>query len=325
VGEPGWLRLLTEPLVGEAGWLLPVALLGIPLALAVLGRPWPPRTRHLALVLWGGWLLPALLYFSLNAGLWHAYYLIMLGPPLAALVGIAGWALWRLARTRPGAALAACAAIAGVTLGVQIGALRDGAAYLAGVLAVAVPLLAGGLVLLARAARTPHRVLPRAGLSLTLLALLVGPALWSALTTLNKDPPVALPRAGPGAGQSSPGGEALAPAQEALLAYLLARTEPDAYLVAALSSHEVSGYILATGRPALALGGFNGADEVVTADELAAMVARGELRYVLGGPELARVKPAIGRWLEASCAPVEAPDPRAAGPGTRPVLYDCTA
>ncbi len=36
VGQPGWLRLVTEPLVGEAGWLLPVALLGVPLTLLVI-------------------------------------------------------------------------------------------------------------------------------------------------------------------------------------------------------------------------------------------------------------------------------------------------
>ena len=104
----------------------------------------------------------------------------------------------------------------------------------------------------------------------------------------------------------------------------MAHTDPDDYLVAAFSSHEVSGYILATGRPALALGGFNGVDDVVTVEELAGMVARGELRYVIGGPELSRQKPEIGRWLNESCTAVEGPDPRSdAGRQPVPVLYDC--
>ncbi len=54
IGEAGVLRLFTEPLVTEAGWLLPLALLGIPLVLVVLGWQWPLSEKHLALLLWGG-------------------------------------------------------------------------------------------------------------------------------------------------------------------------------------------------------------------------------------------------------------------------------
>jgi len=87
VGEAGALRLVTEPLVTEAGWLLPLALMGLPLVLVAVGWQWPLGEKHLGLLLWAGWLLPELLYFSFTTGLFHSYYLIMLGPPLAALVG----------------------------------------------------------------------------------------------------------------------------------------------------------------------------------------------------------------------------------------------
>jgi 4-amino-4-deoxy-L-arabinose transferase-like glycosyltransferase len=323
VGEPGWLRLLTEPLVGEAGWLLPVALLGIPLVLLMLGRPWPLSSKHLALALWAAWLLPEVVYFTFNSALWHAYYLIMLGPPLAALVGATAWALWRLVRRRRWLGLAALALIAAATLLVQFNALGNRLGYVAFVLAVAAPLLLGGLALLGGAMPQKRMVLARPGLSLAILSLLVAPLLWSGLTALNENPNVALPRSGPDTGQQNqmPGG--VAAAQDAILDYLLAHTDPETYLVAGLSSHDVSGYILATGRPALTFGGFNGGDDVVTVERLAAMVESGELRYVLGGQELSRSKPEIGRWVQRTCTAVKVPGLLASGPGQPAVLYDC--
>ena len=325
VGQPGWLRLFSEPLVGEAGWLLPLALLGLPLVLVVLGWPWPLTARHLALVLWAGWLLPEVAYFSLNSALFHAYYLIMLGPPLAALVGATAWALWRLARRRRRLAMGLLLGLAAVTLLVQVVALGDQALYLGAVLALALPLLLGGLALLDLGTERGRLALARAGLIPALLSLLVAPLLWAGLTTLNQNPNVALPRSGPDPAGSSRVTATLTGEQAQLLEYLLAHTEPDSYLLAALSSHETSPFILATGRPALTFGGFSGGDDVVTVDRLAGMVEEGELRYVLGGRELNQRKPEIGHWVEANCTAVNAVAGSGSGPGQATTLYDCAA
>jgi len=79
VGQPGWLRLFTQPLADQTGWLLPLALFAIPLILAVLGWKWSLTEQQASVVLWVGWLLPQMAYFSFTSGLWHVYYLIMLG------------------------------------------------------------------------------------------------------------------------------------------------------------------------------------------------------------------------------------------------------
>lgn len=323
VGEAGWLRLVSEPLAGEAGWLLPVALLGIPLILMMLGRPWPLGKRHLALALWAGWLLPEVVYFTFNSALWHAYYLIMLGPPLAALVGAAAWALWHLVRRQRWLGLATLALVAAVTLWVQFRALGEHLGYTAVVLAVAVPLLLGGLALLDWAARQKRMALARFAFGLAILSLVVAPLLWSGLTALNENPDVALPRSGPDAGQQTRMSSVLSPDQQTILDYLLAHTGADDYLVAGLSSHDVSGYIIETGRPALTFGGFNGGDDVVTVEQLAEMVESGELRYVLGGRELTRRKPQIGQWVESTCTAVDAPGLTTTGRGQSTILYDC--
>jgi hypothetical protein len=85
----------------------------------------------------------------------------------------------------------------------------------------------------------------------------------------------------------------------------------------------VSGYIIETGRPALVFGGFNGGDNVVAVDDLAEMVEKGALRYVLGGPELGRSKPEISQWVESTCQQVEVPGAVQAGSRAAMVLYDC--
>lgn len=76
------------------------------------------------------------------------------------------------------------------------------------------------------------------------------------------------------------------------------------------------------------MGGFAGQDEVVGAQDLAAMAANGELRYVLYGSERGR-KGDIADWLKTSCSVLPefsqvasggrpAPGPRAQAQNTGP-------
>ena len=88
---------------------------------------------------------------------------------------------------------------------------------------------------------------------------------------------------------------------EKLLTYLEANTQDVEYLVAVPSSQNGTGFVLATGRPVLYMGGFGGQDEVVTAEDLSAMVANGELRYVMYGGDRGG-KTDIANWLSASCS-----------------------
>jgi len=336
VGEAGVLRLFTEPLVTEAGWLLPLALLGIPLVLVALGWQWPLSDKHLALVLWAGWLLPEVAYFTFTSGLFHAYYLIMLGPPLAALVGATAWALWRVLERRRWLGWMLLALLAGVALVFQMVTLWNYPDYGLWIAPIAILLFVLGLGILALTAWRARPWLGKAVVGMTLMAAMVAPLAWSGLTALNTRPNVALPRSGPDAGQagrqSMP--DILSPPQEVILDHLLANTDPDSYLVATVSARDASPYILTTLRPVLTFGGFSGGDNVVDVDQLAQMVADDELRFVLADDGLARQKREIGAWLTDSCATVTIPgatrselsnDPtfRPNGPGQANILYDC--
>ena len=82
---------------------------------------------------------------------------------------------------------------------------------------------------------------------------------------------------------------------------------------------------LATGRPVLYMGGFSGSDPVVSADDVAALVADGELRYVMLGGERG-MQQEISRWVRSYCTvvPVTGHDEPAARPGRGgATLYQC--
>ena len=339
VGQAGLLRLFSQPLATEAGWLLPLALLGIPLALALLGWRWPLTAPQVGVILWAGWLLPCALYFSLTTGLFHAYYLIMLGPPAAALVGAAGWGLWRAYQRHHGLGWVIALVLGVATLAAQAIPLMAKPEYGQGVLILACAVYVLGLGLLAWSFRP---WLGKIALGLVVFSMMIAPLAWAGLTAVNQSPNVALPRSGPGDGQSGrqANTSGLSATQQKLVDYLLANTGPDDYLLATLSAHQASSFILATLRPVLTFGGFSGGDNVIDVSGLAQMVADGKLRFVLGGQELERSKPEIANWLKQTCRQVTIPgmmvnnnNQQQPGAGVRPqapggqagaeVLYDC--
>src|SRR5579884_239329 len=100
-GLPGPSRLLGRQLVEQWGWLLPLVAFGLLAALPRRRPRLPLAPRGQALVLWTTWLLVHLVVFSFARGIFHRYYLVMLGPAVAALVGIGVAALVDAYR-RPG-------------------------------------------------------------------------------------------------------------------------------------------------------------------------------------------------------------------------------
>jgi 4-amino-4-deoxy-L-arabinose transferase-like glycosyltransferase len=122
-GTPGTLRLFSTPLVGEASWLLPFVLVGL-IFLGVVLWKLPFEEKHIALILWATWLIPEAIYFSYSQGLMHAYYLIMMGAPIADLVAMTGWALWEINQKRKLTGLILALLLAGGTILFQAFALR---------------------------------------------------------------------------------------------------------------------------------------------------------------------------------------------------------
>lgn len=342
-GQAGALRLFTAPLSKEVSWLVPFALFSALLVALVTRLRWPIVARHQAVVLWGGWLLIGGVFFSV-AGFFHGYYLAMLAPPVAALLGIGVAELWRLRQGRWWLAVALLLIAAGGTLALQVATAR---AFVSSMwwLPLMACLLAAGAVLLV-VARRQWKPIAVGGIACVVAAMLITPGIWSWLTTLNSTENQSLPAAYDGSPSSPPNRGELQVNQE-LLDYLESNTQGMKYLMAVPSAMQGADYVIATGRPVLYLGGFMGMDQVATSEDLAGLVAAGELRYIYwggggGGPDGGQLE--VSDWVGSSCVAVEgfetetrnfgAPDGTAAqasrsgaqGFGAMPVdLYDCAA
>jgi 4-amino-4-deoxy-L-arabinose transferase-like glycosyltransferase len=254
-------------------------------------------------------------YFSFTTGLFHRYYLIMMGPPLAALAGITAWTLIQLWKRRPLWAWTVLLVLSGFTVAFEIFTLRHYVDTFGVVTPIAIISWMAGMVLLLRRG-TPGT--PWVGIALLSTGLLATPLAWSALTTFNTHPDVALPTAGADRMSATtfmtPNQESLGPVGEAILAHVQASTHPSSYLLATSTARDAAPFILATGSPVFTFGGFTGNDPIVDLDGFIGMLEQGELRYVLGLPQQ---KPEIARWIRGHCAMVEVPGPE------RHPLFDC--
>jgi len=310
-GAPGVFRFFTSPLSRQMSWLLPFALISVLLALFGARIKLPLEAGlHKALIVWGGWLLTCVVFFSMISGIFHSYYAIMLAPALGAMVGTGFAWLWGMDKKWAGAALALSAAL---TIGFQYFAASQYNEFSAWMLVSGVLLGLGSLAL----------IFQRRLAYLTILAaMLVIPLYWT-VKTVTAGADINLPTAYTGSQQARPqnGG---AGADTALLTYLSANTDGVKYLAAVPSSQQGATLVLATGRPVLYMGGFGGQDEVVSAADLSALVANGELRYVLYGERGNQAE--ITNWLKSACAVVPSYSQISAGGGPQGqsmTLYLC--
>ncbi len=319
-GSPGVLRFFTQPLSKQMSWLLPFALISVLLALFAARIRLPLESgAHKALLLWGGWLLTCVVFFSMVSGIFHAYYAIMLAPALGAMVGIGFAQLWSWGEDKKWAGIL-LAVSAAVTVGFQYFATtqyNETSWWLLGSGLV----LGLGIIFLFIQKRLAYITL--------LAAMLIIPMYWTVMTVVSNSD-INLPTAYTGSNQTRDGGMDQARPQKGssvnseLLTYLDANTQGMEYLVAVPSSQQGSQLVIASGRPVLFMGGFGGQDEVVTVDGLAGMVANSELRYVLYGGERGN-KADISNWLKSSCAVVtEFSQVNSGGPrGQAMTLYLC--
>ncbi|TDV52311.1 glycosyltransferase family 39 protein [Actinophytocola oryzae] len=273
-GSTGWGRLLSGEMAGGIAWLLPAAvvLLG-----GGLWATWRRDPAFHSLVLWGGWFVVTGAVFSYMNGIIHPYYTVALAPALAAVVGIGGVVLWRRG-------FVGCAVVSGA---VALTALET-YLLLDSVVLLVIGLVAAGLVLLV------ERNLAVVGLAV--VVALAGPGVYS-FETAAAAHTGAIPSAGPanqafggpgggggptGARGGGMGGLLDAPSVGADLANLLADSGDHTWAAATVGSNNAAGYQLASGRPVLAVGGFNGTDPYPTLAEFQEMVRSGQIRYFVG-------------------------------------------
>jgi 4-amino-4-deoxy-L-arabinose transferase-like glycosyltransferase len=300
-GEASVLRLFTTPLSKEVSWLLPFGLVSMLILLAGTRIHWPLSPKHRAVVLWGGWLLTSGIFFSV-AGFFHEYYLSMMAPPLAALVGIGIVEMWHMRKVHPWLSITLLLAAAGATLLLQVCTARFFIGRIPWLPIVLTLFALGGIVLLITMFKK-QRFTALAGFSCITAAMLLTPGIWSGLTMLNNSENQSLPAAY-GGGSYGPANRGDLQVNQELVDFLQANTQDMIFMMAVPSSMQGADYVLATGRPVLYLGGFMGQDEVVTPDDLAQLVQQGELRYIYWDTRKGAFggNAEISTWVETNCS-----------------------
>jgi 4-amino-4-deoxy-L-arabinose transferase-like glycosyltransferase len=203
-GATGPLRLLNSALGGQAGWLLGFALVaGVAILVATRLRRADARSGWLLAV--GGAFATTAVLFSFASGIFHPYYVSLLAPFAAALVGAGAAQLTdggRAARV-----LAPLAVIAGVIVELAVRADYPGQlTWLPPMLIVV-----GALAALALVAFS-SRMVRVAAIAAVLAALLAAPAVWAFDTlgyatssTFPSGGPASVESGGPGGGFPHPG------------------------------------------------------------------------------------------------------------------------
>lgn len=277
-GEAGISRLFAGAMGTEASWLLPAALIALVAGLFLTRRALRTDPARAALLLWGGWLLVTALIFSYMKGIMHPYYTVALTPALAAVVAIGVTGLWREATSRwAGWVLAGMVAVTGVWDFVLLARTPEWLPWLRWMV------LAGAVVVAALLL-----VVSRPGAAATALAVvglvvgLAGPAVFT-IATVAGEHTGSIPSSGPHRTAATgppgfPGPRADNPDLDALV-----RGAENRWAAATVGSHGAVALELATGRPVMSIGGFNGSDPAPTLGRFRSHVAAGEIHYFVAG------------------------------------------
>ncbi len=327
-GKPGIFRLFQAPLGKEMSWLLPLALFSM--VLLAFSAPISLKRMsdtHKGVVLWGGWMLTCVVFFSM-ADFFHAYYMIMLAPPLAALIGAGfGWMADDDTHNRWKTGAAVFALLSTLLFEIHLATQ-----FIAFALWMVIPMVLFAIAATILLFRTRQRG-KKALMLLMLLSVMVIPAWWSIQTISEDNPHTGLPSAY--SGKTNERGnlpDALDKdnRQEALIRFLDENTSDIQYLVAVQRANDGAPFVLATGRPVLYMGGFTGSDDVADVEDVKEMVENGNLRFVMMS-NLNQQERELRQWLTTACIPVEAFSKKPSAQNSymqerapQNILFDCT-
>ncbi len=275
-GETSILRMWNTDFGPNIGWLLLPALIGGGMMLWILRRTPRDNRGRAAVVFWLMWLLTHIIIFSMTSGTIHPYYVVVLAPAVAALIGISVPFLWTAYRRRSQLAWTVPAIVLATTI-VSTILLTYSSAYVIYAWIVGATGLAGACVL-AGNLWLPSRTLRRLGATLAVVACMMGPTVYT-LTTLTTSHTGSIPTAGLSGTAMTGSNNENAVADSSLITYLLSHQDGTTWIVAVASANQSAAIQLTSGQPVMAVGGFNGSDTPLTLDQFKALIKEGKLKY----------------------------------------------
>ena len=275
-GQTGIFRIFNNDFGPNIAWLLVLALAGGGLLLWIL-RKTPRTNRGRAVVIfWMLWLLIHIVVFSMTSGVIHPYYVVVMAPAVAALVGISLPFLWgAYTRRKPYAwLLPVLVGVTAVTTVIILGyaGTMTWLMWTVGLLGIV------GMIGLLINLYTPRRWLQNLAIVATLSACTLAPTVYT-LATVNITHTGSIPTAGPSSTAMRGSNNETSQADSQLVQYLLRHQHGATWLVAVASANESAAIQLTSGQPVMAVGGFNGSDTPLTLEQFKQLVKDGKVNY----------------------------------------------
>lgn len=275
-GQTGIFRIFNNDFGPNIAWLLVLALAGGGLLLWILRKT--PRTNRgrAAVMFWMLWLLIHIVIFSMTSGVIHPYYVVVMAPAVAALVGISLPFLWgAYTRRKPYAWL--LPVLVGVTAATTViilgyAGMMTWLMWIVGLLGLA------GMIGLLINLYTPRRWLQNLAIVAALAACTLAPTVYT-LATVNVAHTGSIPTAGPSSTAMRGSNNETSQADSQLVQYLLRHQHGATWLVAVASANESAAIQLTSGQPVMAVGGFNGSDTPLTLEQFKQLVKDGKVNY----------------------------------------------
>jgi 4-amino-4-deoxy-L-arabinose transferase-like glycosyltransferase len=274
-GATGLGRLFSSEMGAEISWLLPAALIALVAGLVLTRHA--PRTdlRRAALVMFGGSLLVTALVFSYMQGVIHPYYTIAMAPSIGAVLALTGSVLWEQRATWTARILAAVLVETTVVWDAHL--LGNWHPELKTALVVLSFVAVIGLLF--------REFLGRLAVVGVLAALLagVGGSTAYAVSTASHPHSGSIPSAGPATSEMGGGGgpDSGSSTNTALTA-LLSKTTTR-WAAATDGAGSSAPLQISSGRPVMAIGGFNGSDNAPTLAQFEGWVKAGDIAYYVSG------------------------------------------
>ena len=275
-GQTGIFRIFNNDFGPNIAWLLVLALAGGGLMLWILRKT--PRTNRgrATVIFWMLWLLIHIVIFSMTSGVIHPYYVVVMAPAVAALVGISLPFLWgAYTRRKPYAWLLPL--LVGVTAVTTVIILRYAGTMTWLMWTVGLLGLAGMIGLLVNL-YMPRRWLQNLAIITAISACTLAPTVYT-LVTVNVAHTGSIPTAGPNSTAMQGSNNESSQADSQLVQYLVEHQNGATWLVAVASANESAAIQLTSGQPVMAVGGFNGSDTPLTLDQFKQLVKAGKVRY----------------------------------------------
>ena len=275
-GQTGIFRIFNNDFGPNIAWLLVLALVGGGLLLWILRKT--PRTNcgRAAVIFWMLWLLIHIVIFSMTSGVIHPYYVVVMAPAVAALVGISLPFLWG-AYTRRKLYAWLLPVLVGVTAVIAV-IILGYAGTMAWLMWIVGLLGLTGMIGLLVNLYAPRRWLQNLAIITAIAACTLAPTVYT-LATVNVAHTGSIPTAGPSSTAMQGSNNEKSQADSQLVQYLLEHQYGATWLVAVASANESAAIQLTSGQPVMAVGGFNGSDTPLTLDQFKQLVKAGKLRY----------------------------------------------